>query len=314
MALPVSIKAEAAAWLARLHADDRSSEDELRFRVWLAEDERHQEAFEVMTISWDAVGGLKYQGHQVPARRVGIARSVAAVVTALVLAVVAVWRPADPEIFFTQPMEIRRVVLADGSAVVLDAETLISFEMHGKARNVRLEHGRAHFQVAPDPDRQFSVVANGEKVTALGTSFDVELDRKRVSVTLLTGKVSVSSEVTADFPPNLMAPGERLVFEDGRVVLSDRPDMLKTQAWLHRQAVFNSETLAEAVRQMNRYNRRPLVLGDASVAALQLSGVYSTSDSLAFAQSIASLLPVTLEVSSTKIVLRADLRRVGRST
>ena len=38
---------EAAIWLARLRADDRSTEDERAFRAWLMADPRHAAAFEV---------------------------------------------------------------------------------------------------------------------------------------------------------------------------------------------------------------------------------------------------------------------------
>jgi ferric-dicitrate binding protein FerR (iron transport regulator) len=58
-ALPESVRAEAAVWLARLHSDQRSEETERDFRAWLASDALHAAAFERMTNTWEATGILR---------------------------------------------------------------------------------------------------------------------------------------------------------------------------------------------------------------------------------------------------------------
>ena len=52
------IRAEAAAWLARLHAEDRDAADEAAFRAWLAASPEHADAFEAVDRMWSDVGGL----------------------------------------------------------------------------------------------------------------------------------------------------------------------------------------------------------------------------------------------------------------
>lgn len=51
-------EAEAAVWLARLHADDRDRADEGGFRTWLNESDAHRGAFRKVTDAWELVGGL----------------------------------------------------------------------------------------------------------------------------------------------------------------------------------------------------------------------------------------------------------------
>src|SRR6476619_4153012 len=51
------VRAEAAAWLARLHAEDRDSADEAAFRTWLNADPSHALAFEAVDRTWSDVGG-----------------------------------------------------------------------------------------------------------------------------------------------------------------------------------------------------------------------------------------------------------------
>lgn len=58
-ALPESVRAEAAVWLALLHSDQRSEETERDFRAWLAGNALHAAAFERMTDTWEATGILR---------------------------------------------------------------------------------------------------------------------------------------------------------------------------------------------------------------------------------------------------------------
>ena len=53
------IRAEAAAWLARLHAEDRDATDEAAFRAWLCASPVHAAAFEAVDRMWSDVGGVK---------------------------------------------------------------------------------------------------------------------------------------------------------------------------------------------------------------------------------------------------------------
>src|SRR5258708_2738416 len=52
------VRAEAAAWLARLRADNRSTADEKGFQIWLAKDPAHSSAFEAINAVWDTAGAL----------------------------------------------------------------------------------------------------------------------------------------------------------------------------------------------------------------------------------------------------------------
>lgn len=55
---PGGIRAEAAAWLARLHADDRDAADEAAFRAWLNVSPAHAAAFEALDRLWNDIGGM----------------------------------------------------------------------------------------------------------------------------------------------------------------------------------------------------------------------------------------------------------------
>ena len=76
------------------------------------------------------------------------------------------------------------------------------------ARDVTLVQGRALFDAAHDAARPFVVTVGTERVTALGTVFQVDRAPSEVVVTLAQGAVTVTSQRAAEAVR--LAPGEEL--------------------------------------------------------------------------------------------------------
>ncbi len=304
-----AIRAEAAAWLARLRSEVRQPGDEAGFRAWLAEDMRHREAFDLVSAGWEAAGGLAGSRAVRARSRPAISRRALAMGGAAALASVAgagLWRLVSAGSYATDVGEQRRIALDDGSTVILDTDTRIRVAFAADRRSIELLRGRAHFDVATDPLRPFRVRAGDRQVIAIGTAFDVARTEGRVAVVLVEGKVVVRPvEASPESATHLMSPGDRIVFGPARQAAEDHPDIAQVTAWQTGRAVFDDQSLAAAVAEMNRYTRRPIVVADASLATLRVSGVYSTGDSEAFARSVAELLRVRVELTSSRIELRA---------
>jgi len=202
------------------------------------------------------------------------------------------------------------VVLRDGTRLSLNTDSRVRVRMDSSRRRVDVENGEALFDVAKDPRRPFVVRAAGSEVVATGTVFTVRLEPGRpragdkMSVTLVEGLVTVhsiaarSSEDRAPAWSVTMKPGDRLrrTAPDGGAsdaaptVEVDRPRIDAVTAWKRDEAVFDDRSLADAVSELNRYNRTPIVLvGDASLGLLRVSGVYRTGDSAGFARDVAAL-------------------------
>ena len=103
-----------------------------------------------------------------------------------------------------------RMVLADGTRVMLNAETRLWFpEAFGDGeRRVFLE-GEAYFEVAADPDRLFVVEGGGVVVKVHGTVFNMKAREKQdhVDVSLLSGLVVVENHGVS----RSLNPGETAV-------------------------------------------------------------------------------------------------------
>ena len=85
------------------------------------------------------------------------------------------------------------LTLADGTKIWLNARTTLKFPsvFTGDRREVILD-GEGYFDVAHDPDKRFTVQANGFEITALGTKFNVEV-YDGFTASLLDGLLRVES-------------------------------------------------------------------------------------------------------------------------
>lgn len=305
-------KAEAAIWLARMHADDRSPADEGTFRSWLAAAPENARAFEAVTNLWELADGLRAETARRGLRVFVKRRSLLAGFGALAAASAgfAVWQEAYAGVYETGIGEQKHVALSDGTEVFLDTDSRVRERYSATLREVDLERGRADFRVKPDSRRPFVVVADGHRILADRTTLDVRRDGGKVSVVLLDGRATVLAGVRARSGRVGLARGERAVLTQSAAVRVDRPNLAPLTAWQAGQAIFESDTLAAAAAEMNRYSTLRLVVNDPLIANLKLSGVYRVGDNDAFAHSVSQLLPVTIERDHDHIVLIADQSRV----
>ena len=197
-------RADAAAWLARLHAEDRDAADEAGFRAWLEASPDHAAAFEAVDRMWSEVGGL----HRLPAdlrnsfgpaqqHRPSQTSRRALLAGVGLLAVTGgsalFWRSASAKVFETDVGEQKHVALDDGSQLFLDARTRIAVSFSDTTRLVDMQYGRANFRIVPDSRRPFIVQAAEKKIVATRCNFDVRCEDGKVQVVLIHGEADVEA-------------------------------------------------------------------------------------------------------------------------
>ena len=312
--IPPATKAEAAAWLARLHADNRTRADEEAFAAWLAAKPENAAAFEAVTNTWDLTGALsadlfaKEPMPSVALHRRGILVGLGTLVTAG--AGLGVWQQAYAGVYETAVGEQRHVALSDGTRVFLDTNTRLRECFTSRTRSVEFERGRANFRVTSDSQRPFTVLAASERIVADETSFDVDSNISRLSIVLLQGHALVRTDGRARADRWLLATGQRLVVT-GTAARIDKPNLAPLVAWQTGQAIFDNETLSAAVAEMNRYTALRIVIAYPALRSLRISGVYGVGDNEAFARSISALLPVVVERVSNHLELVPDISRTS---
>ncbi|MHB8814545.1 MAG: FecR family protein [Steroidobacteraceae bacterium] len=332
---------QAAAWRARLaescdlHAGD--------FSCWLAQDPRNREAWRRVQAPWDVFGQQATAPGVIRLRRAALVHAhdamrgnllwpkryrrpaMLAAAAAAVLAAGAFlfWQQNRPDVFRTGFGERRVVTLADGSQITLDSRSEVKVRYTADARALTLARGQARFDVAHDVVRPFSVTADGHKVVATGTAFDVDLLGPSLMVTLLKGHVVVlpQSSPTVPWIPDAtregtgsttvagvesralssagdamdriyLDPGEQLVMSPTAVPKISHVDVERVTAWERGEIVFDDEPLASVVQRMNRYGPRHIIVADDPTGSLRISGVFHEGDVDGFVSTIAAYLSV----------------------
>ena len=197
-------------WFLRRSQPSWDASQEQAFQTWLAEDPRHQAAFDEWLGHWAALEALPVEAFsRVPADRLSTAAlsgTRPGVLSDVVLPVRSPWRrralrgggvvlaagvlgaaglraldawrahqsaPLEVAVYETARGELREVSLPDGGSMQLDTLTRLDLRYFRDRRELRLAQGQAVFDVRADPARPFEVNAGQMKVTAVGTRFAV---------------------------------------------------------------------------------------------------------------------------------------------
>lgn len=213
--------------------------------------------------------------------------------------------------YATRKGEIRRVPLADGSAMTLDSDSSVQVRYAADSRSVVLLRGEVLFDVAKDPARPFVVRANDTAVTAVGTSFSVSLASPHhgdVEVLVREGTVKVAGSDGVAASMQLTANHRALAERSRGIRIESVPlqDMQRQLAWREGMLSFNGDTLFAAAAQFLRYSDVRIVIDDPQVGRRRIVGLYSANDPVGFARSVAVSLGLVMEQQNGIVRLRAQ--------
>src|SRR5258708_4429777 len=308
--LSPAVRAEAAAWVARLHSSGRTPALEEGFRRWLRVNPAHAQAFELATQAWEIGGSIpagalprmahpsEISGAERRRRPQRLSTPRLALAAVLCLAGIGALLVLNREksTVSTQVGEQRMLTLEDGSRIFLNTDTKLSVHYDKERRLVQLAEGEALFDVAKNPARPFIVDAGREQVRAVGTEFVVRRDPHLVAVTLVEGKVRITDQertgeagslVSAEEQPEILTPGQRLIFADNRPPALDQPPLDTVTAWRRGEVVLDKTRLQDAAEEMNRYSNVKLMVDNPDIAHIRLTTIFRPGDSRRFAQAVA---------------------------
>ncbi|HTD03876.1 FecR family protein [Undibacterium sp.] len=287
----------AARWLLRREEVDWSEQDQAHLEAWLDVAVENKIAYWRLEHGWrraDRLAALRrppeeYAHRSVIRRPWRIAAAVVPVFASLILvfAMLPSLRFWNNDSYAT-PVGGRQIAqLSDGSKVELNTATTLRTAVNNKTRNVWLDAGEAYFEVAHDPARPFVVHAGSDTVTVLGTKFSVRRKDDQLVVAVYDGRVQVdNSAAPAGTKPTIVTKGEVVLAEKASTLATSTP-AAKLDAmlgWRRGLVTFDQSTLAEVASEINRYNRKQLVIADPAVAQIRIGGSFEPSNVAALAR------------------------------
>jgi len=299
--------AEASAWLARLQRSEVTEDDGLAFEAWLSASADNRAAYRQVLNVWhelDACADEVLDELSAASRRLALrsirtrrwvvgAGGLAAAAGLAMVVLPSVLAQKSVEDYVTGKGERRRITLADGSIVDLNAETRLQVTLTRSERRVVLADGEAIFDVAHDRDRPFTVEASDRLVRVLGTQFDVRNRQGELTVTVGRGKVRVSPPASgATGRAFLLMPGQRLEVAKSGVEALRTVDPRETFSWRAGRLIYRGQPLAEVVADLNRQFTEQIEIGDAELGATPITGVVVLDAPDAVIARLSLMLPI----------------------
>ena len=336
---PGEIAAVAARWAERF-VQGMSELEKTEFKVWLAADPQHPRALAQANRNrvdcdwaWQAgvadevVARLDERARRRHRRR---RQALAGAGVAALLCVTgwvwqAQWSAAKSDDGRTGSALVvaspRKEVLPDGSVVELRGDAQIASDFSGRERSISLLQGTAYFEVAKNPNRPFVVRMGRVAVRAVGTAFALELAANHnLSVLVTEGRVGVHALSATDPLAALPLQDAIVSLDAGKavslpvaeqlkeipVVSSVNDEELRTRtSWRIPRLEFSSTPLHDVVALMNQHNARKVILGDATVGQIRVSGILSADKLDTLAEMLEAEFQVRVERQPEKIVLRS---------
>ncbi len=291
---PSEVERDACLWVARLEADDVSDDDRARFDDWRSAHPLHARIYDEVRVSWQEftdVGPLvRFVSFGQSMLAAGKSRrpdlrwvfAAAASIALVIMAGSWYFERRTSESFRTAIGEHAEVTMSDGSTVELNSNTLARVEFSRKLRVIRLDRGEAYFKVSRDPQRPFLVLAQGSRVRAVGTEFNVDIRPSLVRVTVSEGKVKAGPELagSAESPDEVhsvaVSAGEQVDI-DGRTVATSimkLADLGRATAWRTGTAFFENDPLGDVIAELSRYTTLKIIVRDPSLTQMPIGGTF----------------------------------------
>jgi len=201
--------------------------------------------------------------------------------------------------------ETRGISLSDGSEITLGPLSEVRLLPNDASRSVTLVRGEALFTVTHDPARPFEVRAGDGTVQDIGTAFAVSVRTDAVTVTVVDGRVAVSTGSGGGPDATAIVERNQQISYSGRLGPVAAVDSDVATGWAHGRLAYIDRPLAEVVADLARYSTVDLSLGDAGVGALRYTGTIAPGAIDQWAATLAKAYPVEVERIDNRMILRS---------
>ncbi len=314
----------AADYVARACAGDMTAAEEQKLFDWLAQSPDHEAEYRQLLAVWGRLGDLGEQSHVVS--RIGSSRTWGRrTLTRIVLATAAsvllviggmslldsqrpALQPAKPFVVYTTAVgEQNSIRLPDGSIVHLNTDSMVQVRDSQQAREVIFDKGEAFFDVHKST-RPFIVQMGAERLTVLGTKFNVFQQDAGLTVAVVEGAVALQTEnlpesyrVSAGSMAQIEQkenPGQtsRIVTKKLEIGEGYRP-------WHQGRVSFNKVPLQDVVSEIARYTSKQVSIADQDIENLSISAVLHVNDVEQALAALETIFPIQVNASDDSIVI-----------
>ncbi|MBL4767391.1 MAG: FecR domain-containing protein [Rhodobacteraceae bacterium] len=320
---------EATEWFVLMRAVDISAARTADFIRWISQSHQHQAAYAEIGGFWDGLPSVDKEirppttvtslaDHKAAKssndmRKVSAwsPRTIAASIAFLLISVIG-FTYGDTFLMDTHTTkvgELADIILEDGSHLVMNTKSKVRIDLQDDKRIVYLEEGEVYFDVRKDKNRPFYVETSGGLVRVLGTKFNIRQKGGASDVTVLEGSVGVVDygrvkTSLADMSLDAtLAPGQKFTLgNDDLANVAVPVDETAVLAWRDRKLIYNGESFASLVADINRYYDVEIRIGDPALRDIEVVAILDVADQAATLKALETTFNVTARPVSKDLI------------
>jgi transmembrane sensor len=267
-------------------------DDEANLETWLAADPENRVAYEKVGRAWAVTGQAAGRvSRELPPRRpygLWIAASLLAALAYPLWLMSDNWWNGPRTEWSAERGQTRKIQLADGTRIVLDADSAVESRIGARSRHILLVRGEALLTVVHDATRPFKVDVGPGRITDIGTEFDIETLNGKARVSVLEGRVSVETARGA----LMLAAGQASGYDNQGALLPVSDIDGAVTIWETGQRHFNADRLSDVLERITRYHLVSFVFKDPELKDLRVSGTFRTDNLPLFLRTLRAALPI----------------------
>lgn len=200
---------------------------------------------------------------------------------------------------------IEKIILNDGSLVWMRGESKVMYyeKQNDGARYTTFE-GEALFEVVKDASHPFIVQCGDVKVKVLGTSFSIKTNPEHVELTVLTGKVNLSSSANTEGIDVL--PQEKVIYKSNgefEKLSTNQQEIASITKNTDYNMQFTNNRMNDVIERMESKFNVSVKLSDKNIRDCQITADFTDQSLEKSLQLITEVLDVTYSIKDNTVTI-----------
>lgn len=179
-------------------------------------------------------------------------------------------------------LDVKEVILADGSTVTINSNSQLSYPNSFKDNNREVTlNGEAFFEITKNPQKPFIVKTKNLEIKVLGTKFNVDDfggNSKLMQVNVVEGKVEVRSNSFQNNVITLVKGESAILDKEHGTFLKSTKSATNGAAWKTKTFTFNNSNLDEVLNSLSKAYKMKMAIKDSSLLNNHLTATFEKKD------------------------------------
>jgi len=200
---------------------------------------------------------------------------------------------------------VEKIILNDGSLVWMHGESKVMYyEKQSDGARYATFEGEALFEVVKDEKHPFIVQCGDVKVKVLGTSFSIKTNPEHVELTVLTGKVNLSSSANTEGIDVL--PQEKVIYKSNgefEKLSTNQQEIASITKNTDYNMQFTNNKMHDVIERIESKFNVSVKLSDKNIRDCQITADFTDQSLEKSLQLITEVLDVTYSIKDNTVTI-----------